>query len=72
MNVTLTCEYPEDMMQMALDADENKLTQVLRNFISNGLKFTPAGGELKVRVKLKVRLMLEVERKITISFSGNQ
>ena len=30
--------------------DENKLNQVIRNFISNGLKFTPGGGKVEVLV----------------------
>jgi signal transduction histidine kinase len=30
--------------------DKNKLSQVMRNLVSNGLKFTPVGGRVDVRV----------------------
>ena len=32
-------------------ADEAKLGQVIRNLVSNGLKFTPAGGSVTVSIE---------------------
>jgi signal transduction histidine kinase len=40
-SVTLTFDEPEDPIK--LYTDDKKLSQILRNFISNALKFTPAG-----------------------------
>ena len=33
-------------------ADHNKLNQIMRNLISNGLKFTPKGGKINVITKV--------------------
>jgi signal transduction histidine kinase len=34
----------------AIDADQDRIVQVLANLIGNGLKFTPAGGRVTLRV----------------------
>ena len=34
----------------AIESDESKLRQILINLVSNGLKFTPAGGSVKIAV----------------------
>lgn len=34
-----------------VEADRNKITQVLTNLLSNGLAFTPGGGRVEVRIK---------------------
>ncbi|HEY2917699.1 MAG TPA: ATP-binding protein [Candidatus Binatia bacterium] len=46
--VTLVFEEPEDIP--ALYTDEGKVSQILRNFISNGLKFTEC-GEVRVSAR---------------------
>ena len=33
-----------------LEVDANKIAQVIRNLVSNGLKFTPPGGKVVVNV----------------------
>jgi signal transduction histidine kinase len=35
-----------DLERLCIDGDEHKLAQVIRNLLSNALKFTPQGGEV--------------------------
>lgn len=45
-----------------LQADRQRLTQILVNLLSNSLKHTPSGGTVEVRVKaLRDRIILEVQ-----------
>jgi signal transduction histidine kinase len=48
-SVTLTFEEPADITK--LYTDDKKLSQILRNFISNALKFTPV-GEVRVSARM--------------------
>jgi signal transduction histidine kinase len=48
-SVTLVFDEPED--DIKLYTDDKKLSQILRNFISNALKFTPV-GEVRVTARL--------------------
>lgn len=48
-SVALVFEEPEDMPR--LETDESKVSQILRNFISNALKFTEK-GEVRVSARL--------------------
>ena len=36
-----------------ISIDEKKLVQVVRNFVSNAIKFTPNGGRVEVRAIIK-------------------
>jgi signal transduction histidine kinase len=59
-SVHLVFEEPQDVPK--LYTDDRKLSQILRNFISNALKFTPK-GEVRVGVKL------EAGQRVTFSVS---
>ena len=47
--VTLTFDEPQD--EIRLFTDDKKVSQILRNFISNALKFTPT-GEVRVSARM--------------------
>jgi two-component system, OmpR family, sensor histidine kinase VicK len=59
-NVTFIREIPEDAV--FVEIDEDKITQVLYNIISNAMKYSPEGGTITFRTK-------ESEEIITISIS---
>ncbi|MDX2200465.1 MAG: ATP-binding protein [Phycisphaerae bacterium] len=46
--ISLECQAPSEPVM--LDTDAGKLRQVLYNLLSNAIKFTPAGGEVSIRV----------------------
>jgi len=48
-SVTLTFDEPEDKIR--LYTDDKKVSQILRNFISNALKFTPV-GEVRISARM--------------------
>lgn len=45
-NLAIDCELELD--QVTIWADQHKLEQVLRNFMTNAIKFTPVGGTILV------------------------
>jgi signal transduction histidine kinase len=49
--LALKVELPDALL--LLRADERKLKQVLMNLLSNAVKFTPAGGEILIRVHVE-------------------
>eukprot|EP00598_Pedospumella_elongata_P000906 CAMPEP_0184975770 /NCGR_PEP_ID=MMETSP1098-20130426/6903_1 /TAXON_ID=89044 /ORGANISM="Spumella elongata, Strain CCAP 955/1" /LENGTH=1124 /DNA_ID=CAMNT_0027498543 /DNA_START=134 /DNA_END=3508 /DNA_ORIENTATION=+ len=54
VDFTISCEgfHSKWYRQNFLRADEFKLSQVLRNLISNALKFTPAQGKVHMKVEM--------------------
>ena len=52
--VTLTLKRDEasaaSLESLMLEVDDNKIAQVVRNMVSNGLKFTKPGGTVTVNV----------------------
>ena len=49
-DLTLTIECPPDMG--AIEADERRLKQALFNLVSNAIKFTPAGGSIRLEARI--------------------
>ena len=49
-----------DLDDACVEVDVNKISQVIRNFVSNALKFTPRGGKVEVIMR---RIYPEVDVK---------
>lgn len=47
-SIELEMEVPEDCY---MEADEDRLRQILMNLLSNGINYTPEGGKVKVKVE---------------------
>ena len=58
-NVHLNFEEPENLSLLTLYTDEGKLSQILRNLISNALKYTESG---------EVRVIASIENESTLCF----
>jgi PAS domain S-box-containing protein len=50
-SIKISVQVPEDIYMMA---DENMLSTIIRNLISNAIKFTPKGGEIILKADLKI------------------
>ena len=61
--IELTCDIPADLRVIA---DTNMLQTVIRNFVSNAVKFTPKGGKISLTAKAVDTKSIE----ITIKDSG--
>ena len=56
---TFKVNVPDDLVK--IEADKDKINQVIENLISNALKFSPQGGEITVSVKeLKDKLKINI------------
>jgi len=54
----LVTEVPEDLVA---NLDPGRFKQVLYNYLSNAVKFTPAGGSVTVRIARERQLWFQVE-----------
>lgn len=49
---TFASDVPSELRNWKMRVDETKMAQVLRNFVSNAIKFTPAGGTICIECRL--------------------
>lgn len=67
-SITLDMQVDDDMY---IEADEDRLRQILINLLSNGINYTPEGGKVKVKVEPIDAIGDEYERIImTITDTG--
>ncbi|WP_373229440.1 two-component system histidine kinase PnpS [Cohnella sp.] len=66
--ITLDIQADEELF---LEADEDRLGQILINLMQNGINYTPEGGKVKVRAELIIQEIGEEEIvRITVSDTG--
>jgi signal transduction histidine kinase len=61
--IALSVEAPKGLPRLALDSD--RIGQVLRNLIDNALRYTPAGGRVRVTVRSQAQQVT-----VTVSDTG--
>ena len=52
-------DVDSDVESARINIDKHKMSQVLRNIVSNGLKFTPKGGKVTVKAEIIPSSMIE-------------
>lgn len=60
--VTITVDIPNDFP--SIYADAVRMQQVLRNLISNALRFTPAGGSVTIATSIATRMEEDEQQKV--------
>ncbi|RED56570.1 two-component system histidine kinase PnpS [Cohnella lupini] len=67
-NIVLDVQAEEELF---LEADEDRLGQIIMNLMQNGINYTPEGGKVKVRAEIVAAEDGEEERvRITVSDTG--
>lgn len=67
-DITLDVQSEDELF---LEADEDRLGQILMNLMQNGINYTPEGGRVKVRAEVVLHVEGEEERvRITVSDTG--
>jgi signal transduction histidine kinase/CheY-like chemotaxis protein len=59
----------DDAIPAYLRADEQRLSQVITNLLSNATKFTPEHGSIRLEVRLLERDLAALETSVTLEFS---
>lgn len=59
--LTINLEYNEDIEEIVISSDKDKLKQVLLNLLTNAIKFTEKGGTITLRAsKIESKIRFEV------------
>lgn len=64
--LTVSLDFPEHSI---MTADEGRIHQVIENFATNAVKYTPAGGS--VRVRIRTNRFRSVDQRVTEFFIEN-
>ena len=48
--------FPAQLDELSVEVDVNKISQVIRNLVSNAIKFTPPTGQVTVKTYLTSRI----------------
>lgn len=59
MGICFEHSFPPELSDLVLFVDPNKIAQVIRNVVSNALKFTPREGQVTIAVSAERRTVLE-------------
>jgi signal transduction histidine kinase len=64
--VTFEAKFPEGFGNVIVHSDKHKLEQVVRNFVTNAIKFTPhkKEGKIQVTVDFTSNKMLPVDQRL--------
>jgi len=65
--ITLVTEIPAEA---TLTADKNMLTTIIRNLLTNAVKFTPTGGTVKLEISAGTGVARNAPTRFTISDTG--
>ena len=61
-NLSLSCEL--DGIPESILADQRKLKQILYNLLANAVKFTPAGGEIRLSARVVKGLEIGIQNSL--------
>ena len=70
--IKLAAHIPEELSNLEIQVDERKLKQVMFNLLSNTVKFTPEGGEVRVEADFISGSELRVSRSEQLATRNSQ